>query len=206
MSSTHSPLPYLFLLVACCLAFELQGQQTPLLLEYNQQRLQTQSQGMMVLGSWALGNIALGAYGLRHASGASLAFHQMNLGWNLVNLGIAGWGYYSAMQGEADLAFLPSFQEQKSIEKILLFNAGLDVGYMMTGVFLMERAKRGVVHSDRWKGFGQSLLLQGGFLFVFDLILVAVHQKNWNQLLPKLESWMLPQSGPALGMSWQYAF
>jgi hypothetical protein len=206
MSTPTYLLTYAILLFSCCLALELQGQETSLLLEYNQQRLQTQSKGMVVLGSWALGNIALGAYGLRHSSGPSLAFHQMNLGWNLVNLGIAGWGYYSAMRGEADLAFLPSFEEQKSIEKILLFNAGLDVGYMMTGVFLLERAKRAVAHSDRWRGFGQSLLLQGGFLFVFDLILVAVHQKNWNLMLPKLESWLLPQSGPALGMSWQYSF
>jgi hypothetical protein len=201
-----SILAYILFLFFWIIALELQGQDSSLLMEYNQHRLQIQSNGMILLGSWALGNIVLGTYGVTQTSGSVLAFHQMNIGWNLVNLAIAGWGYYSAVNSGAELSLLQSFAEQSHIEKILLFNAGLDIGYMMAGVFLLERSKRGGPQSDRWKGFGNSILLQGGFLFAFDLIMVGVHQKNWSQLVPKLQSLALPLHEPAWGLSWQISF
>jgi hypothetical protein len=94
----------------------------------------------------------------------------MNALWNGVNLAIAGLGYYTAMKSDPaawDLA--SSLSSHNGFQKVLLFNAGLDVGYIMGGLYLTERAKRPDVNSDQLKGFGRSIMLQGAFLMVFDL-------------------------------------
>ena len=97
----------------------------------------------------------------------------MNLAWNSVNLVIAGFGYYNALNAGSDLTLLETFAEQKGIENILLLNAGLDVGYMLGGLYLLERSKNVGKRQDILKGFGQSIILQGGFLFAFDVIMRA---------------------------------
>ncbi|MEE4311402.1 MAG: hypothetical protein V2J62_05985 [candidate division KSB1 bacterium] len=49
----------------------------------------------------------------------------MNIAWNAVNLAIAGFGLYGALIPDQGLTPFESIQQQNSIEKILLFNAGL---------------------------------------------------------------------------------
>jgi hypothetical protein len=111
----------------------------------------------------------------------------MNVAWNLVNLGIASIGYYSSMNPDTTITLMNSLKEQSNIEKILLFNAGLDIAYVMTGFYLKERAKSSENNSDRFKGYGNSLILQGTFLFVFDLILYYFQIQN-NLPLESLSS------------------
>jgi hypothetical protein len=140
------------------------------LVDFNGQRLQKQKTGMLVLGSWALGNIAVSSIALGGAKGPGKSFHQMQIGWNVVNLGIAGLGYLSAMKTDpASFDLYQSIQEQHKLQKILLFNAGLDVGYMLGGAYLLERGQRVANNAERLRGFGRSIILQGGFLLAFDL-------------------------------------
>jgi hypothetical protein len=96
----------------------------------------------------------------------------MNIYWNIVNLGIATPGLISSLRQKNNLPTTldQSIEELHALEKTLLFNTGLDVAYMMGGIYLLERAKNTPDQHDRLKGFGQSVLLQGGFLFTFDLI------------------------------------
>ena len=126
---------------------------------------------MLVLGGWALTNIALGAGLQGSRSGSDRYFHRMNAYWNVVNLGIAGFGYYAATQLDpAGYDLATSINKHHGFQKILLFNAGLDVGYVLGGLYLTERAKNRPDQRDRLRGFGQSIMLQGGFLFAFDLV------------------------------------
>ncbi len=46
------------------------------------------------------------------------------------------------------------------LRRVLLVNAGLDVGYLAVGAALVRRA--------RWRGDGWAVLVQGGFLLVLD--------------------------------------
>lgn len=141
------------------------------LLDFNQQSLSHQRTAMLTLGGWAVANIATGVALQGSAEGSTKHFHRMNALWNGVNLAIAGFGYYSAMKSDPaawDLA--TSLGKHQGFQKILLFNAGLDVGYIMGGLYLTERAKRPDVNSDQLKGFGQSIMLQGAFLMAFDLV------------------------------------
>jgi hypothetical protein len=144
----------------------------------NNGRLRLTRQGMLTLGGWAVGNLALGGYFWATNEGASRYFHQMNVLWNTVNLGLATSGYLGAQPGNAEgLNALETLQAFQSLEKILLFNAGLDVGYVATGLYLRERGRRR--DQQRLRGYGRSLLLQGAFLFLFDLgLYAAIHQKQ----------------------------
>jgi hypothetical protein len=149
------------------------------LLHFNQKRLQTNKIGMITLGSWALMNISTGAIAARQATGSNKHFHQMNAYWNVVNLALAGFGYYgSATADPALLDLFSSVKEHYGMEKILLLNTGLDAAYIATGLYLAERAKNSPTHADRLKGFGQSVMLQGSFLLAFDMVMYFIHNSH----------------------------
>ncbi len=144
--------------------------QNDILFDYNQNRLEKQRKSMLILGTWAVGNIAAGAALYGQHEGSERQFHIMNAGWNVVNLGLATLGYFNAMKTDpSSLGLFESIEAQNAIEKTFLFNGGLDVGYMLGGLYLMERAKTADKNADQLKGFGKSIVLQGAFLFVFDL-------------------------------------
>lgn len=171
-----------------CFGFWLWSQ-SDALYSFNQHRLNRQQTGMMVLGGWAAVNIAGGLALSQRTQGADKYFHLMNAGWNGVNLAIAGFGYFSAVNADPGMYNLyQTIQEQHRFQKILLFNAGLDVGYMLGGLYLIERSKNSVNHPDRLKGFGRSIVLQGGFLFAFDVINHLFHSQHNSALEPLLGS------------------
>ena len=144
--------------------------------------MQLQQNGMMVLGSWALGNLAVSGYHMTRTSGVTYSFHQMNVFWNTVNLGIALGGYFGAASLDPSMGSLEVYNEYNNFGKILLFNTGLDVAYVMTGFFLRERSGNVQKHSKRLKGYGNSLILQGGFLFAFDLVLFLLTEQTLGDL------------------------
>ena len=146
---------------------------------------------MLQLGTWAVGNIALGSVlAARSKNAENKAFHQMNAGWNVVNLAIAGFGYYSTQKGvPTDLTTLMLLEKNYSLQKTFLFNAGLDFGYMAGGAWMMERAKNTTKNPERLKGFGKSIVLQGGFLFVFDVaqfFIIKADNEAFKTILQKI--------------------
>lgn len=144
-------------------------------IEFNQERLEINRRGMMVLGSWAAGNMVFSGWQYTQTTGQTRYFHQMNVLWNVVNAGIAGLGYYQSVHGATDLGLIESMNEQGRIEKILLFNAGLDVAYITGGVLMKQYAKVKTEKYDQFTGWGNSLILQGGFLFIFDIVMHQLH-------------------------------
>lgn len=167
------------LLLVCILLYLTGFSQSQELQMFNQERLQINRIGMLTLGGWALGNMGTAAFSLGKASGSNKYFHQMNIYWNVVNLALAGFGYYEASTADPlTYNLFGSLKEHYAMEKILLFNAGLDVGYMAGGLYLMERAKNSQHRQELFKGFGQSVIIQGGFLFMFDLTMYFLHHAN----------------------------
>jgi len=151
---------------------------------FNQERLKMTSNGMLVLGTWALGNIAINPILQSRATGSKKYFYQMNTLWNTVNLGIAGFGYYNAVKGDpASFSFSQSLIEQGKIEKALLFNSGLDLAYISTGFYLRQRSKTSLNNPDRLLGFGHSLILQGAWLFAFDLSFYLIQNNHSGKLM-----------------------
>lgn len=151
--------------------------------------------GMYVLGSWALLNMATGAWGMSTQSGSAKYFYQMNLFWNTVNLGIAGVALVSGyLSDPTSLSPQQMIDKHLLTEKVLLVNAGLDVLYMAGGAFMLGKSKSSVKRPELLKGYGQSLLLQGGFLLVFDLVLYAIQHNLSGSFLQNVQLSLTPQS------------
>ena len=189
---------FLFLLIQLLFSGWVLAQHSTVDLEQiNRDRIQLNSNGMFVLGGWALTNIAIGGIGMTQTDGRTKYFHQMNAAWNTVNLGIAGFGYYGLRSSSSSLSLSETINEFHNFENILLFNAGLDVGYMAIGAYLWERGLR--KESDRLVGYGQSMILQGGFLFTFDIILYVLSRNQSRSLIESLEN--IQFTGTALSVS-----
>ncbi|MDX9941119.1 MAG: hypothetical protein RBS53_02730 [Bacteroidales bacterium] len=194
----QSLLLFVFFMVLTLPAFSQGG-----LLDFNLKRQEISRIGMWTLGGWAATNFLVSGIGWARGSGSNMYFHQGNVLWNTVNAGIAGVALYSLYQGDAgSLGFLETIQEHFGMEKTLLFNAGLDVGYMATGFYLHEKARNSTKFHDRFKGYGSALILQGAFLFVFDLVLFGIlnhHGKTLETLL--LSAYFTPEG---VGMVWRF--
>lgn len=171
----------------------LMAQEIPALQDFNQTRLDYNRSGMLILGSWALGNMVWGGIGANQNTGEVKAFHQMNMYWNAVNLAIAGFGYYQAIKEVPGTDFWATLEAQQSIEKILLINSALDVAYMAGGFYLKERGLR--TDNTRLVGFGKSVILQGAFLMAFDAVMFGFHQTHGKEIPGLIQNVSLGLSG-----------
>lgn len=189
----------LFLVSLCGLALPAAAQQgLSSLADYTTQRTALDQRGMRVLGAWAVGNVGVSGARAFATEGPEKYFHQMNVGWGVVNLALAGTALLTARHHAAAPTTDRSAatKAQLRTENLYLLNAGLDVAYVATGFYLQERAKSRTTQrqQDRLTGFGRSLLLQGGFLLAFDGLMFAAHHKHGNRALYPLLSHL--QLGP----------
>ena len=145
---------------------------------FNQERNDLNRKGMVVLGSWAGANLITNGILLSNSTGSDKYFYQMNVYWNIVNGALAGLGVLGAKKNQRKLSAFQSLEEQSSTEKTFLINTGLDAAYVMTGVYLLEKSKNSADNQDMLKGYGQSVILQGGFLLLFDGIMYGVHRSH----------------------------
>lgn len=178
--------PFFLLVFVCCYGSYCSAQEasSPTLLSFHQQQIRHQQTAMLTLGGWAIVNIGSGLLLRQRASGVTREFHTMNALWNTVNLGIAGFGYYTALHSDPAAQTLTTvLADHQHFQRVLLFNAGLDIGYIMGGLYLTERARRPEVNQAQLKGFGNSIMLQGGFLLVFDLVNYFIAARH-NGTLP----------------------
>jgi hypothetical protein len=171
----------------------------------NEQRLRTSQASMYILGGWAAGNMAVSGYLRGRRSGEARYFHEMNVFWNVVNLGLAAGGLYSVAQAQGDsLSLWQTVEEQQKLEKILLFNLALNFTYITAGALLRERAQRpGISRPERLSGYGRSLILQGGFLLLFDTgQYIAQRSQSRPALREVLEHVSYSENG--LGLQWRF--
>ena len=169
---------------------------------FNQERLDLNRKGLTVLGSWAGANLITNGILLANASGSDKYFYQMNVYWNVVNGALAGLGVLQAKKTQADLSPFQTLEEQSSTEKTFLVNTGLDVAYLMTGVYLLEKSKNSTDSQEKLKGYGQSVILQGGFLLLFDGIMYGVHRSHLKKGKAIFEN--LTFTGNQLGFVWRF--
>jgi len=66
------------------------------------------------------------------------------------------------------------------MQNLFLLNAGLDMAYIVTGLYLNEKSRTSIKNKNRLKGYSTSLIVQGGFLLLFDLFKYFIHQSNSN--------------------------
>lgn len=164
---------YIMTFLLLFMAIEVFSQISPE--NFAQKSLSTQNTGMLILGGWAAANLIVGGYGWSKTTGQEKYFHQMNFMWNLVNLSIAGFALYSNAHTSIEtLSISEVVTKHLKTEKVLLINAALDVGYVGTGFLLRHYSTKSDKFNSLLKGYGNSLILQGVFLLVFDLSLYGV--------------------------------
>jgi hypothetical protein len=91
-------------------------------------------------------------------------------GWGMINLAIATFGKRSAARRRKQPdALSPAVvaQETRNLQRLLWINTGLDVLYVLGGLRLVQTKG---AEDARWRGRGWGIVVQGGFLFVFDAI------------------------------------
>ena len=187
-----------FLLILCLSGSAQQSFQDSIALE----RSKLQTNNMWILGAWAGANIIQGSISAGNATGSDHYFHQMNAYWNTVNLAIAGLGLWAAkkqMAGEHTLN--RNLKEQQKTEKILLLNTGLDAAYIMTGLYLKEHGNR--LNDEKSSGYGSSLLVQGSFLLVFDIIQYAENRRI-GKILEKNAGWRMGPTENGVGLAYRF--
>lgn len=219
----------LLLLLGCLLALarsaparaqvptdSLHRQQAPAvsLAAFAAERTRLDQHGLTVLGGWAVSNLVVSSIATGQTAGSAHYFHQMNIGWGAINLVLAGAGYLGARRAgrlpptnRAD-----NVRAQLRTENLYLFNAGLDVAYLATGLYLLEKGRNPTApgSADRWRGYGHSLLLQGGFLLLFDGFQFATHHRHGTRALYPLLSHVSIGPGTMalvlpLGATWRHS-
>jgi hypothetical protein len=87
--------------------------------------------------------------------------------------------------------------KQLGIQRLFLINAGLDIAYMGTGYLLKHLAPKYPKNETRLTGYGHSVMLQGAFLFVFDLVMFGIQRSHrldfmeYISLYPMKDAWGL---------------
>ena len=165
--------------------------------DYNAQRYKTDKNLMIGLGSWASLNIVGSGIAWAIAQNEEMKnFHQMNVMWNVVNLGLAIPGFIKAKKGKKELTFFETLEEQRKTETIFLINSGIDIAYMSAGLLLRSKASAALEKEDQYRGYGNSVLVQGGFLLLFDWIAYSIHRKHSkNELSPLIRSLDVSDNG-----------
>ena len=156
---------------------------------------------MLSLGSYAVANFAIsGAAYFSSEDETSKRFHEMNVMWNTVNIGLALPGYIKARRGGAPMTRDEMLKAQKKTESIFLINDALDLGYIATGIWMRGVAPNQLDQEDLYKGYGNSLILQGSFLLVFDALAYYCHHSHAKELL-SIERVTLVSSLNGLGVT-----
>jgi hypothetical protein len=155
---------------------------------------------MLGLGSYAVANFAISGAGYFSSEDEyTKRFHEMNVMWNTVNIGLALPGYIKARRGGQPMTREEILKAQKKTESIFLVNDVLDVGYIAAGIWMREVAPNKLDQEDLFKGYGNSLILQGSFLLVFDALAYYIHH-NHGKELPALEKVSLSTSVGGVGL------
>ena len=156
---------------------------------YNKERLSMDKNLMLGLGTWSSLNLLGSGLGWAISTDESIKyFHQMNVMWNTVNLGLSIPGYIKAHKGNNELSLFKTLNEQRKTETIFLINAGIDLAYISSGLLLKNKSSTDLSKEDQLKGYGNSIILQGSFLLLFDWIAYCIHSRHFkNKLSPLLQ-------------------
>ncbi len=178
----------------------LYAQSAPTLPQLTERQARLQRTGTWTLAGWSLANLAVSGVAIGKAEGSARYFHEMNLYWNAVNVGIAGAGLLSLRKKSPSPTLSSAVKEHYTLQKTLLFNSGLDVAYITSGFWLLDKSKTEttITRQNRFRGFGQAVVVQGGFLLIFDVTNYLLHRSDNARLHQLLDRVSLNGNGVTL--------
>jgi hypothetical protein len=133
---------------------------------------------LYVLGAWGTGNLigSTAGFALQQDSEQARAFHTMNIAWSGINVLLSCNGLLKEIKAKS-LSEEAAWMRYRKQKNIFLINTLLDVGYMGAGTALSLSAKNSK-EPERNRGFGDAIIYNGAFLFIFDGITWLQYQKN----------------------------
>ncbi len=209
----------IFTLALIALSFHAFAQKDSLK-AYNMMRINTTSHGLEVLGGWGIVSLGTGGY-LNWGTGSKTItvivdgnkvpqkissispelkyFGQMNAVWGGVDFLTALLGYTGTQKlRNKNLTAAELVKQQEKIEKIFKVNMYLDVVYLGAGAYLKLAGDSR--NSIMMKGYGESILMQGGFLLVFDALMYKAEKNNGSKLTNFLAKHPITFDGRRVGM------
>jgi hypothetical protein len=159
----------LLLLVQTAQAQRIDSLKVPyrqLQLEDGYRPLMHQYRANSVLSTWSVLSMGVGTAQMLSPNPFTRAFGMQNLIWGAIDGGIALYGGYQLRN--TDWLSRNLKKERSDFRKILLVNTLLDIGYVGLGYGLLRSS------NSRWHGHGTGILVQGGFLLLFDGINFAL--------------------------------
>jgi hypothetical protein len=183
--------------IVVCAVLSVSAQSDSLLRSIAQKQFALQRTSTRILAGWSVANLAISGMAIGKADGSARYFHEMNLYWNAVNAGIAGLGLLSLRKSNPSTTVSSVVKEHYTLQKTLLFNTGLDVAYVTSGLWLLDKSKTEMnqTRGNRFRGFGQAVVIQGGFLLVFDLTNYFIHRADNPRLHRFLDKVALNSNG-----------
>jgi len=143
----------------------------------------TQLAGMGVLTGWAVANIAGGITGALVVESDARFIHEMNALWNSVNLTLGIVGLVNNARRPPKARTLgEAARVNRRARRVYLINGAIDVGYMAAGALTAGLGRR--YGQRRVEGWGTAVVIQGAWLFVFDLAMVIAHERVAARALP----------------------
>jgi hypothetical protein len=134
--------------------------------------------------SWALVSIAAGVLWMRNEDGQVRGYGSQFAGWGAINLLLALFGLNSARcnlkrQAQGEISPAEHERQRQSFERLVLANAGLDVGYIAAGAWLARTPKeKPQKQPGLRRGMGWGIIAQGAFLLAWDLLLALLVRRR----------------------------
>lgn len=177
--------------------------------EINETRCKHTLNGMIAFSSWTGANLVAGTVGVLTTTGELQHFFEMNIYFNVINLALAVPGLIGAVKAKrSGLNMEQSVKEVQKIKTIYLFNAALDFTYITAGFLFREIGKNNshdINLRNRFAGYGNSFIVQGSFLLIYDFIEFGLHAINGKRLDEHWKKFSVrPFGAYGLGMSLQY--
>lgn len=133
-----------------------------------------------ILLAWGAGNTAASVPMVLSRDARVQQFGLQALAWGAIDAGLALVGRRNAYQQaqryeRGDIDGMAVTHEAHKLRRILLINAGLDVGYILGGAWVA----RAFPNRPGRQGIGQGILVQGLFLLIYDGLFAWDLSRRW---------------------------
>ena len=141
-----------------------------------------QQTSLALLSGWSVANLTISpisSENLFKPKNKLDYFHQMNFFFNLVNGAIAGFAHYEVnRRSKLSWTYLEIEEQRRKAIKSIKFNMGLDISYILSGLILKQLKDKVDIDYPQYTGYGNSLIIQGAYLLLYDAIFLRKIRKR----------------------------
>lgn len=142
---------------------------------FREQHRRAQLVGNGVLTGWAVANIAGGITGALVDPSDGRYIHEMNAMWNSVNLTLGILGLVNNRRLPKVRTMDEARRVNRRARRVYVINGAIDVVYVSAGMLVAGLGRK--YDKPRVQGWGTAVVIQGAWLFVFDIAMAIAHSR-----------------------------